>query len=187
MENIAICAIFKDRTHAEQGVASLIAAGFLEADISVLLAQNVGTKDFAHEKHSKAPEGAAAGAGVGAAIGGTLGLLAGIGALSLPGLGVLIAAGPVMGALAGVGSVGVAGGIVGAAIGMGIPEFEAKRYAGLIEEGRTLLSVHCENGDEVTRAKQVLKTARGQDIAATSEADADFVTTGKSHQEYNRR
>jgi hypothetical protein len=181
MKNTAIFAIFRDRVHAEAGIASLIGAGFREADISVLLAENVGTKDFAHEKHSKAPEGASAGAGAGAVIGGTLGLLAGIGALAIPGLGIFIAAGPIMGALAGAGSVGVAGGIVGAVIGMGIPEFEAKRYAGLIKDGRTLLSVHCDNSDWVTRAKQVLKAAGAQDIAATTESSADFAAAGKPH------
>jgi len=187
MRNTADFGIFRDRTHAEAGVASLIAAGFREADISVLLAENVGTKDFAHEKHTKAPEGATAGAGAGAVIGGTLGLLAGIGVLSLPGLGVFIAAGPIMGALAGVGSVGVAGGIVGAVIGLGIPEFEAKRYAGLIKEGRTLLSVHCDNADWVTRAKQVLTSAGAQDIAATSEANADFAAAGQPQLRYGAR
>jgi len=187
MRNTAVFAIFRDRTHAEAGVESLIAAGFREADVSVLLAENVGTKDFAHEKHTKAPEGATAGAGAGAVIGGTLGLLAGIGVLSLPGLGIFIAAGPIMGALAGVGSVGVAGGIVGAVIGLGIPEFEAKRYAGLIKEGRTLLSVHCDNADWVTRAKQVLKSAGAQDIAATSEANADFAAAGKPQLRYGGR
>src|SRR5580704_2692858 len=116
MKNIAVFGIFRDRTHAEAGVTSLIDHGFRQEDISVLLADNVGTKDFAHEKHTKAPEGATTGASAGAVIGGTLGLLAGIGALSIPGLGIFIAAGPIMGALAGIGSGGVAGGLVGAII-----------------------------------------------------------------------
>jgi hypothetical protein len=145
----------------------------------VLLADNVGTKDFAHEKHTKAPEGAATGGSAGVVIGGTLGLLAGIGAISIPGLGPFIAAGPIMGALAGAGAVGVAAGLVGGVIGMGIPEFEAKRYEGLIKEGRTLLSVHCDNGDWVSRAKDALKGAGGQDISSTSEATADFAAGDK--------
>jgi len=187
MKNTAVFAIFRDRVHAEAGVSSLIKAGFREGDISVLLADNVGTKDFAHEKHTKAPEGAAAGAGAGAVIGGTLGLLAGIGALSIPGLGVFIAAGPIMGALAGAGSGGVAGGVAGAVIGMGIPEFEAKRYAGLIKDGRTLLSVHCDNGDWVARAKDVLKIAGAHDIAATGESTADFAAEDRPDLRYGAR
>jgi len=171
MKDTAVFATFRD---PEAGISALIGTGFREEDISVLLADNAGAKDFAHEKHSKAPEGATAGAGAGAVIGGTLGLLAGIGALSIPGLGMFIAAGPLMGALAGIGSVGVAGGIVGAIVGMGIPEFEAKRYAGLVKEGRTLLSVHCDSSDWVARAKETLKAAGAQDIAETGEADADF-------------
>jgi hypothetical protein len=181
MKNTAVFAIFRDRAHAEAGVESLLYNGFRDEDISVLLADNVGTKDLAHEKHTKAPEGAATGAGAGAVIGGTLGLLAGIGALSIPGLGIFIAAGPILGALAGAGGAGVAGGIVGAAIGMGIPEFEAKRYEGLIKEGRTLLSVHCDNSDWVTRAKDALKAVGGQDIAATGEASADFATSDRPY------
>jgi len=179
MKNTAVFAMFRDRVHAEAGVSALIHASFRKEDISVLLAENVGTKDFAHEKHSKAPEGASTGAGAGAVIGGTLGLLAGLGVLAIPGLGVFLAAGPLMAALAGAGSVGVAGGIVGAVIGMGIPEFEAKRYAGLIKDGRTLLSVHCDSGDWVTRAKHVLKEAGAQDIAATGEATADFASAAR--------
>jgi hypothetical protein len=186
MKNIAVFAIFRDRAHVEAGVESLLDAGFRNEDISVLLADNIGTKDFAHEKHTKAPEGATAGAGAGAIIGGTLGLLAGIGVLAIPGLGPFIAAGPIMGALAGVGSGGVAGGIVGAVIGMGIPEFEAKRYEGLIKEGRTLLSVHCDSSDWATRAKDALKRVGGQDIASTSESSADFASSGKPYVQTGR-
>lgn len=181
MKNTAVFAIFRDRTHAESGVESLLRSGFRDEDISVLLADNVGTKDFAHEKHTKAPEGATTGAGAGALIGGTLGLLAGIGALSIPGLGPFIAAGPIMGALAGIGTGGVAGGLVGAIVGMGIPEFEAKRYEGLIKEGRTLLSVHCDSSEWVTRAKDALKSVGGADISATGEASADFAASDKPH------
>ena len=187
MKNTAVFGIFRDRTHAEAGVSALIHASFRREDISVLLADNIGTKDFAHEKHTKAPEGATAGAGAGAVIGGTLGLLAGIGALAIPGLGMFIAAGPIMGALAGVGSGGVAGGIVGAAIGMGIPEFEAKRYAGRIKDGSTLLSVHCDTSDWVSRAKEVLEDAGAEDIAATGEATADFVPTDRPGMRYGAR
>lgn len=181
MKNTAVFAIFRDRAHAESGVEALLNNGFRDEDVSVLLADNVGTKDFAHEKHTKAPEGATTGAGAGAVIGGTLGLLAGIGAIAIPGLGPFIAAGPIMGALAGIGSGGVAGGLVGAVIGMGIPEFEAKRYEGLIKEGRTLLSVHCDSSDWVSRAKDVLKSVGAQDISATGEASADYAASDKPY------
>src|ERR1700732_3250070 len=106
-KNTAVFGIYRDRLHAEQSVDALLDAGFRSEDISVLLPDNVGTKDFAHEKHTKAPEGAATGAGAGALVGGTLGLLAGVGALAIPGVGPFIAAGPIMGALGGIGAGGV--------------------------------------------------------------------------------
>jgi hypothetical protein len=181
MKNIAVFAIFRDKPHAESGVQSLLQSGFRDEDVSMMLADNMGTKDFAHEKHTKAPEGASLGAGAGAIIGGTLGLLVGIGALAIPGLGALVAAGPILSAFAGAGSVGVAGGIVGALIGLGVPEFEAKRYRGLIKQGRTLLSVHCDNSEWVTPAKNALKRAGGSDISATGEASADFAASDKPY------
>jgi len=139
-KNTAVFGIYRDRMHVEQGVDALIEAGFRSEDISVLLPDNVGTKDFAHEMSTKAPEGTAAGAGAGAVVGGTLGLLAGIGALAIPGVGPFIAAGPIMGALGGIGTGGVIGGLIGALVGMGIPEYEAKRYEGMVKEGGMLLS-----------------------------------------------
>jgi len=140
---------------------------------------NIGTKDFAHEKNTKAPEGAATGAGAGAVIGGTLGLLAGIGALAIPGLGPFIAAGPIMGALAGAGTGGVAGGLIGALVGMGIPEYEAKRYEGMVKEGKILLSVHCDNSDWVKRAKETLERTGGTDIASAGESSGDYANSDK--------
>ena len=116
------------------------------------------------------PEGATAGAGTGAVVGGTLGLLARIGALAIPGLGPFIAAGPIMGALAGAGTGGVVGGLIGALVGMGIPEYEAKRYEGVIRKGGILLSVHCATSDEVNRGKSILKGTGGEDISSTGEA-----------------
>jgi len=127
-KNTAVYGIYRRRSDAEAAVDQLRTSGFRNEDISVLLQDNVGTKDFAHEKHTKAPEGATAGAVAGGALGGTLGALAGLGALAIPGIGPLIAAGPIVAALAGVGSGGVVGGLIGAFAGMGIPEFEAKRY-----------------------------------------------------------
>ncbi len=164
---------------AENAVDRLLAAGFRNEDISVLLQDNVGTKDFAHEKHTKAPEGTTTGVIAGGAIGGTLGLLAGIGALAIPGLGPFIAAGPIMATLAGVGSGGVVGGIIGALVGMGIPEYEAKRYEGRIKEGGILLSVHCDNSEWTGKAKQLLKETGAEDVSSTGEASADFAKTDK--------
>src|SRR4029077_9908332 len=135
-------------------------------------------------KHSKTPEGATTGAASGAAIGGTLGLLAGIGALAIPGLGPFIAAGPIMGALAGAGSGGVVGGLVGALVGMGIPEYEAKRYEGMIRQGKVLLSVHCDNSEWVSRAKDILEQSGAQDISSAGEKSADYAESDKPRVRY---
>jgi hypothetical protein len=173
-KNIAVFGIYPSRENAESGVDRLIAAGFRHEDVSVLLQDNVGTKDFAHEKHTKLPEGTATGAVAGGIIGGAIGGLIGVGILAIPGFGPLIAAGPVIGALTGVGSGGVVGGIVGALVGMGVPEYEAKRYEGRIKEGGVLLSVHCDDEKWVQKAKQVLRETGADDIAAAAEARADF-------------
>lgn len=179
MANTSAYGIYRNRDQAERGVDALLGAGFRNEDISALLPENVGTKDFAHEKNTKAPEGAATGAGAGAAVGGTLGLLAGIGALAIPGLGPFIAAGPIMAALAGAGAGGVAGGLIGGLVGMGIPEYEAKRYEGMIKEGGILVSVHCDNSDWVSRAKGILERTGAKDIASSGEASADFAKSDK--------
>ncbi len=178
-KNTAVFGIYRTRGAAEQGVDTLIGNGFRREDISVLLPENVGTKDFAHEKGTKAPEGAATGATAGAAIGGTLGLLAGIGALAIPGLGPFIAAGPIMGALAGAGSGGMVGGLIGALVGMGIPEYQAKRYEGIVRDGGILLSVHCDNSDWVKRAKELLEQTGANDVASAGEASADYAESDK--------
>jgi hypothetical protein len=178
-KNTAVFGIYPDRASVENAVDALVSAGFRTEDISVLLPENVGTKDFAHEKHTKAPEGAVAGSGTGAVVGGTLGLLAGIGALAIPGLGPFIAAGPIMAALAGAGTGGVVGGLIGALVGMGIPEYEAKRYEGMIKKGQILLSVHCDNSDWVKRAKDVLKRTGAEDISSSGESGADYAESDK--------
>jgi hypothetical protein len=139
----------------------------------VLLSDNESTHQFAHEKNTKAPEGTAAGATTGGVVGGALGLLAGIGALAIPGVGPLIAAGPIMATLAGVGVGGAVGGLIGALVGMGIPEYEAKRYEGRIKAGGVLISVHCNTSDEVKRAEAVLKSTRAEDISSSGEASSD--------------
>src|ERR1700731_2489723 len=173
MANKAVFGIYATRRQVESAVDELKAQGFRNTDISVLFPENVGTKDFAHEKGTKAPEGVAAGATSGAVVGGALGWLAGIGALAIPGLGPFIAAGPIMGALSGAGAGGLVGGMVGALVGMGVPEYEAKRYEGLIKEGRILTSVHCDNADWVKRAKEILQRTGAEDISSAGEASAD--------------
>jgi hypothetical protein len=179
MSNTAVFGIYSTRNDVEHGVESLRAQGFRSTDISVLFPSNVGTKDFAHEKNTKAPEGAATGAASGAVVGGTLGWLAGIGSLAIPGLGPFIAAGPIMAALAGVGVGGAVGGMTGALIGLGMPEYEAKRYEGLIKDGAILLSVHSDNREWTKKAKKILETTGAQDISSTGEAAADFAKSEK--------
>jgi hypothetical protein len=172
-KNTAVFGIYQNAKQAERTVDDLLAAGFSNDDISVLLPDNQGTKDFAHDKSTKAPEGATAGVTTGGVIGGTLGLLAGIGALAIPGVGPFIAAGPIMAALAGLGVGGAVGGVIGALVGMGIPEYEAKRYEGHIKAGGVLLSVHCATSERIASAKDLLKHTGAQDIASTGEASAD--------------
>lgn len=169
-KNTAVFGIFASEVEAERAVDLLIAASFPSSSISVLLPDNRSTKEFAHEKHTKAPEGTTTGATVGGVIGGTLGVLVGVGALTIPGLGPFIAAGPLMAGLAGLGAGGAVGGLVGALVGMGIPEYEAKRYEGRVKNGGTLLSVHCDTTEQVTRAKHLLAGAEATDISSTSES-----------------
>ena len=178
-KNTAVFGIYRSRESVEQAVDALRNADFRNTDISVLFSENVGTKDFAHEKHTKVPEGSTAGAGTGAVIGGTLGWLTGIGALAIPGVGPFIAAGPIVAALAGMGAGGVIGGIAGALVGMGIPEYEAKRYEGRVKEGGILLSVHCDNADWKKRAVEILKQTGATDIGSEGEAKADFASSDK--------
>jgi hypothetical protein len=169
-KNTAVFGIYATPGTAEAAVDHLLAQGFTNEAISVLLPDDESTRAFAHEKNTKAPEGTAAGAATGGVIGGTLGLLAGIGALAIPGVGPLIAAGPIVAALAGLGAGGVAGGIVGALVGMGIPEYEARRYEGAVKGGGTLLSVHCDTSEQVDLAKRALRETGARDIASTGEA-----------------
>jgi len=171
MENKVVYGIYPNRGMVENAVQLLKDRGFRNSDVSVLFSDHEGSRQFAHQKETKAPEGTAVGAGTGAILGGTLGWLAGIGALAIPGVGPLIAAGPIMGLLAGAGIGGAVGGLTGAMIGMGIPEYEAKRFEGRVKEGGILLSVHCDDGEWVTRAKNLLEETGAEDIASTSEAD----------------
>jgi hypothetical protein len=178
-KNTVAFGLYSDRTQVEKAIGALLAARFRNEDISVLFPDNTGTKDFAHEKNTKAPEGVTVGVGAGGAIGGTLGLLVGIGALAVPGLGLFIAAGPIMSALAGMGVGGAVGGLAGALVGMGIPEYEAKRYDGRVRAGGVLMSVHCDSSEWVGRAKEILKHTGAEDIASAGEAASDYGKTDR--------
>jgi len=172
-KNIAVYGIYPNRLMVEKAVGALKDAGFRHTDISVLFPAGDETKEFAVEKETKAPEGAATGAGTGAVVGGALGWLVGIGTLAIPGLGPFIAAGPIMAALAGAGAGGLVGGIAGALIGMGIPEYEANRYEGRIKEGGILLSVHADDSDWKNKGKDILERTGAEDIGSKGESNAD--------------
>lgn len=177
MANTAVFGMYASRDQVELAVDRLRTAGFRATDISVLLPENVGTKDLAHEKHSKAPEGAAAGAASGAVLGGALGWLVGIGALAIPGLGPFVAAGPIIAMLSGVGAGATVGGLTGALVGAGIPEYEAKRYEGLIKGGGILLSVHSDDHEWTKKAKAILENTGAEHISSTGEAKGDYANT----------
>lgn len=168
----SVFCLVSNENKASEIVSRLQGAGFSNNDISVLFPDKSGTRDFAHEKNTKAPEGTAAGATTGGVVGGVLGLLAGVGLLAIPGAGPFIAAGPIMAALSGLGAGAAVGGIAGALIGLGIPEIEAKRYEGKVKGGNILISAHADNGDEVKRAKEIFENAGATDIGSTSEKTA---------------
>ena len=168
----SVFCIASTNRQAEEIVDRLRTAAFQSDDISVLFPDRLGTHDFAHINNTKTPEGIATGASAGLAIGGALGWLAGIGAIAIPGIGPMIAAGPIMAALSGAAIGGTLGGAGGALIGMGIPEFEAKRYEGKIKDGNILISVHTETSEETELAKRVFKEAGASDIASAWEAPA---------------
>jgi hypothetical protein len=173
--DIVAYGIYQDRASFERALEALRAAGFRNSDISAVLPERDRTaKDLAHEINTKAPEGIAAGAGTGAAVGGVLGWLVGVGALAIPGIGPLVAAGPIVAALAGAGAGGATGGLVGGLIGAGIPEVEAKRYAGRIREGGYLISVHCDDKQWAKRAEEILEATGGRDVVKTHEAAPDY-------------
>jgi hypothetical protein len=171
-KNTAVFGIYKNGAMAERAVDRIVEAGFSHNDISVLLPDTNSSKEFAHEKNTKAPEGTTTGVATGGVVGGTLGLLAGIGALAIPGIGPFIAADPIMAALAGVGVGGAVGGLIGALVGMGIPEYEAKRYEGRVKDGGALLSVHCDTSEQISKAKDLLKLTGAEDISSAGEKAA---------------
>ena len=166
----SVFGLAKTSDQAGRIVGQLKLVGFVDNDISVLMPDKSGSRDFAHEHHTKAPEGAAAGAGAGGIVGGTIGLLAGIGALAIPGLGPFVAAGPIMAALSGIAVGATVGGVAGALVGLGMPEFEAKRYEGKVIAGNVLISVHTETSEEAKLAKSVLQQEGAEDISVGSEA-----------------
>ena len=178
-KNTAVLGIYTSYQSVEHAVDALKDAGFRSTDISVLFPANVGSKDFAYQKGTKAPEGATAGGGTGAVIGGALGWLVGIGAIAIPGFGPFIAAGPIMAALAGGAVGGAVGGVTGALIGMGIPEYEAKRYEGRVHNGGILLSVHADDSKWTKLAKDVLERTGAEDIASTGETPGDVQNTDR--------
>ena len=167
----SVFCIAKTRNQAESIVADLQAAGFSRDDISALFPDTTTTRDFAHTQATKAPEGTAVGASTGGILGGTLGWLAGIGSLAIPGLGPFIAAGPIMAALGGAAVGAAAGGVTGALVGYGIPEHEAKRYEGKLAEGNILMSVHTEESDEISVAKEIFERHGASDISYSEETN----------------
>jgi len=179
VHNISAFGIYADQSTVASAIETLKAAGFRSTDISVLYPENLGSKDFAHERHSKAPEGAVAGGGSGAVIGAAMGWLAGAGAVMVPGLEPVAAAGPMMGMLGGMGVGVTLGGLAGSLIGSGIPEYEAKRYEGRIRKGGILLSVHCDNPEWSKTARKILKQTGAHDISTAGEAKADYARSEK--------
>ncbi|MBI2685911.1 MAG: DUF3341 domain-containing protein [Acidobacteria bacterium] len=177
--NTSVYGIFNDRYQAEAAVDRLRAAGFRREDISLLSQENAGTKDLKVEGNTKAPEGAAAGGAVGAVTGGVFGWLVGIGTIAIPGFGPFLAAGPIMSALAGLGAGATVGGLGGALVGAGIPEYEAKRFEGLVTKGGVLISVHCDDRDWTGRAKKLLKDGGAEEVSSSSEASAQYAVTDK--------
>jgi Protein of unknown function (DUF3341) len=178
--NTSVIGIYPDRTTVSDAINVLHKAGYRATDISVLSSDNQGSKDFAHEKHTKALEGAATGAAAGAVVGAALAWwLVAIQTVTITGLGPLVTAGPVLAAFAGAGAGGALGWIAGLLAGLRLPEYVAKRYAGRIRRGGILLSVHCDSPEWCGRAKKTLKDTGARDVSSASEASADYGTTDK--------
>src|SRR2546423_15582914 len=172
MSKTSVFGIVKTHSQAEQIVEGLQDVGFPVSEISILLPDNEGKHDIGHVKATEAPEGATTGAATGGVTGGVIGLLAGIGALAIPGVGPFIAAGPIMAALSGAAVGATTGGVVGGLIGLGIPEIEAKRYDEKLRKGNYLIAVHTDESEEVDRAKDIFKTVGAEDVSIVSEASA---------------
>jgi hypothetical protein len=173
-KNTALIGIYPTHANLENGVQALKDAGFRHTDISVLYPEDRDDQGSAHVKDEAAPEGAATGAGAGALVGGVLGWLAGIGSLTIPGMGPFIVAGPIIAALAGAGAAGIVGGVAGGLAGLGVPEPKAQGYQERLKDGEMLLSVHADNLYWAERAKEILVSTGAQDISFTGEACAGF-------------
>ena len=178
-KNTSVYGIFVTRAAVETAIEQLQIHGFRAADISVLMPENVGNKDIGTEKSTKASEGAAGAGATGAIAGGVFGWLVGIGALAIPGVGPFIAAGPIMAALGGMGAGAALGGVGGALVGAGIPEYETMRYEGRVKEGGILMSIHCDNSEWTSKAKDMLKNMGATDISSSGEAASDYAKTDR--------
>jgi hypothetical protein len=172
MAHKAVFCIAKSPLVAQSVVEAARTAGFSRDDISVLFPDTSGTRDFAHEQHTKAPEGAATGAVTGGALGAVAGWLVGIGAVAIAPLGAFIAAGPIMAMLAGAAAGATAGGVTGMLVGYGMPEFEAKRYEGKVKNGGVLISVHTDDREQARRAKELFERCGAEDVSYTGESKA---------------
>lgn len=179
VKNYVVLGLFRTALDLENAVEQLRENGFRNSDISAMFPVDNSNKEFAHTAATKAPEGATAGGVTGLALGGALGWLAGIGSLAIPGVGPFIAAGPIMAALAGAAAGGSLGGLSGALIGVGIPEYEAKRYEGQVKEGGFLLSVHCDDSKWCDRAEEIFEACGGYDINSSSQSSADSDKSGR--------
>lgn len=177
---IVVLGLYNSVLDCEEAILSFKDAGFSNSDISALFPNGDKTREFAHEKSTKAPEGVAAGGATGAFIGGAFGWLAGIGTLAIPGIGPFIAAGPIMSLLAGAGIGTALGALSGALIGMGIPEYEAKRYEGRVKEGKVLMSVHCSTPYAKAKALDIFDTSGASEVSSTTEASASKHGTSQS-------
>ncbi|CAN5567506.1 membrane protein [soil metagenome] len=166
----SVIGLVKTRPDAESLVVALKETGFADSQISVLFPDKEGSNDFAHDNSTKAPEGAVTGASTGGIIGGAVGLLAGIGALAIPGVGPLIAAGPIMATLSGLAVGATLGGVAGALVGMGIPEYEAKMFEGKLLEGNILIAAHSADGKDLERAEAAFKTHGATDVKRVHDA-----------------
>lgn len=171
MSKIVFCSVSND-TLAESVISRLQASGFSNNQVSALFPEGGKVKNLVLEKHSKAPEGAAAGGGTGGVIGGVLGWLVGIGSLAIPGIGPFIAAGPILAALSGAAVGAAAGGMIGSLVGLGVTEVEAKQYEKKLKEGQILISIHAKNPEEVEKARKIFSESGASDISETKEIAA---------------
>lgn len=176
-KNTSVFGIYSTYAGLQSGAEALRAAGFRTTDVAALIPENQGSKDLAHEKHTKAPEGTMLGGIIGAVVGGILAWLIATGVIAIKGLGPLVAAGPVVAVLAGIGALGALGFIIGGLAGAASPEYEARRYRGRIKRGGLLLSVHCDNSQWSRLARRTIKMTGADGISQAPERGADYAST----------